>query len=108
MSMAIDYDEFRRTTWEERTAIFSALSAEGKAELFRSQVWGWLARHRAELTPAQIELLDEAVAVAVPELYASPKPEQLVARMKDFEKRARALLNPAQCIDALTMQWGLT
>jgi hypothetical protein len=106
--MAIDYDEFRRTTWEERIAIFSALSAENKAELFRSQVSGWLQRHAAELQPAQIELLEEAIQIAVPELYISPKPDDLVARMKDFEKRARALLSPAQNIDALTMQWGLT
>ena len=106
--MAIDYDEFRRTTWEERIAIFSALSAEEKAELFRSQVSGWLHRHVAELTTPQIELLEEAIQLAVPELYISPKPDQLVTRMKDFERRARALLSPAQHIDALTMQWGLT
>ena len=29
-------------------------------------------------------------------------------RIKDLENRARALLTPAQMIDALTMQWGLT
>src|SRR5438874_305365 len=106
--MAIDYDEFRRTTWEQRLALFTALSAADKAELFQSQVSGWLQRHILELSPAQIELLEEAIQLAVPHLYASPKPPDLMERMKDFERRARALLTPAQHIDALTMQWGMT
>lgn len=106
--MAIDYDEFRRTAWEQRLALFNALSAAGKAELFRSQVSGWLQRHILELSLPQVELLEEAVQLAVPELYASPKPPDLMERMKDFESRARALLTPAQHIDALTMQWGIT
>ena len=104
----MDYDDFRRTTWEERIAIFNTLSAEGKAALFRSQVAGWLERHRAELTPPQIEFLEEAIELAVPELYTSPPPEELQARMVEFDRRARALLTPEQRIDALTMQWGIT
>ena len=106
--MAIDYDEFRRTTWDERVAIFSALTADEKAELFRSQVAGWLRRHREELTSPQIDLLEQAIELAVPELYSFPKPDELVSRVTEFEKRARALLTPAQHIDALTMQWGMT
>jgi hypothetical protein len=105
--LAIDYDEFRRTTWEQRVALFAALSPADKAELFRSQVSGWLQRHVPELSPAQIALLEE-IQLAVPQLYTSPKPPDLVERMKDFEGRARALLTPAQHIDALTMQWGMT
>ena len=106
--MTIDYDEFRRTTWEQRLALFNALSAADKAELFRSQVSGWLQRHILELSPPQIELLKEAMQLAVPELYVSPKAPSLMERMKDFESRARALLTPAQQVDALTMQWGMT
>jgi hypothetical protein len=106
--VAIGYDEFRRTTWEQRLALFDALSAADKAELFRSQVSGWLERHILELSLPQIELLEEAIQLAVPELYASPKPPGLMERMKDFESRARTLLTPAQYIDALTMQWGMT
>ena len=102
----IDYDEFRRTTWEERITIFSALSSEEMAELFRSQVAGWLERHRAELTPPQIEILEEAIGLAVPELYGSSPPAELVARSKDLEKRARALLSFQQCREALTMHWS--
>jgi transcriptional regulator with XRE-family HTH domain len=103
--MAIDYDEFRRTTWEQRVALFTALSAADKAELFRSQVSGWLQRHRLELSLPQIELLEEAIQLTVPELYASPTPRDLVERTTDFERRARELLTPAQHLDALTMQW---
>lgn len=106
--MTIDYDEFRRTTWDERTAIFAALSAEEKAELFRSQAGGWLERHRAELNDAQIAIIEEAIQLAVPALYESEKPDDLVARTKDVERRARAVLTQAQIVDALTMQWGLT
>ena len=105
--MAIDYDEFRQTTWEERIAIFSALTPEGKAELFRSQVSGWLERNRAHLTPEQIEILEEANRMATPEFYRTPNPA-LLARLKDFEQRARLVFSPPQYIDALTMQWGMT
>jgi len=106
--MLPDYDQFRRTTWEERIAIFSALSPEEKAELFRSQVSGWLDRHRAELTPPQVAILEEAIQLAVPEIYGARKTEQLVMRTKDLETRAAALLTRDQVIDALTMQWGMT
>lgn len=106
--MPIGYDEFRRTTWDERVAIVSALSPRERAELFRSQVSGWMERHLAELNPAQIQILEEAIDLAVPELYISPKPAELVARMKDFENRAHAVLTPEQGLEALTMQWGLT
>ena len=106
--MPIDYDQFRATTWDERLRIFAALSPEGRSELFRSQVSGWLDRHSAELTAEQIALLHEAMEVAVPELYAFSKPPKVVARFKEFEQRARALLTPEQCLNALTMQWGMT
>lgn len=105
--MAIDYDEFRSTTWEERVAIFSALTPEGKAELFRSQVSGWLERHRDELTDEQIEFLGEAARAATPEVYSSRSPEVL-GRVDAIDKRAKQLLSREQWIDALTMQWGMT
>ena len=108
MPMPPDYDEFRRTTWEERLAIFNALSPEGKAVLVRSQISGWLDRHREELTAAQIAILEESIESVVPGLYISPETDHLTARARDIEKRARDLLSPAQCIDALTMQWGMT
>ena len=106
--MAIEYDAFRRTTWEERIAIFTALSSDEKAELFRSQISGWMQRHLAELSPAQVELLEDFIELTVPDLYLSPKPPDLMARVKELEHRARALLDPAQLTDALTMQWGMT
>ena len=106
--MKIDYDEFRRTTWHERVTIFNALSPDEKAELFRSQIEGWLERHRAELSDEQIALLEQAAALATPAMYRTPKPEHLVVEMKELERRAMDLLTPAQAIDALTMQWGLT
>ena len=106
--MVIDYDEFRRTAWEERVAIFSALTPDEKAELFRSQLSEWLRRHRGELKPPQIELLEEMLALVVPELYVRPAPDPLMARLKDIEHRAAELLSCEQRVDALTMQWGMT
>ena len=103
--MTIEYDDFRRMTWEERSAIFSALSSEEKAELVRSQVSGWFDRHIAELTPEQIEILQEASRMVVPELYERPISEEVVAKVKDLEKRARSLLTPRQAAEALTMHW---
>jgi hypothetical protein len=106
--MTIDYDEFRRTTWEERVAIFNALSSEKKAELVRSQIAGWLERHRGELSPPQIEFLEEAARWPSADMYEARKPDAVVARAKDMEKRARALLSREQIVDSLTMQWGMT
>jgi hypothetical protein len=107
-AMPIDYDEFRRTTWEERIVIFNALSSEGKAELFRSQVAGWLERHRAELSPLQIEILEQTIEVTTPEIYTRPQSAELRERLKVLEARALAVLTKEQVRDALTMQWGLT
>ena len=106
--MPIDYDEFRRTTWSERLAIFNALSADGKSELFKSQIAGWLERHAAELSADQVELLKEAMELAVPQLYSSPQPQAIMLRVEDLERRARVLLTPEQQVDALTMHWRMT
>lgn len=106
--MSFDYDEFRSLTWEERTAILRTLSAEEKAELFRSQTSAWLNRHSTELTPPKIELLREAIELAVPEMYVCPRSSELTARVDDFARRARNLLTPTEFVEALTMQWGMT
>lgn len=106
--MTIDYDDFRRTTWDERVALFSALSPDEKAELVRSQIAGWLHRHRMELTEPQVRILEEAIELTSPAMYGRGKPDPLAARMKDLENRARGVLTHAQVIDALTMQWGMT
>ena len=106
--MPIPYDVFRSLTWSDRLGVFNVLSAEGKAELVRSQVGGWLDRHRDELTNAQVLLLEEAVQLIVPELYAVVKEPALMTRLNDVERRARELLTPQQAVEALTMQWGMT
>ena len=106
--MPIGYDEFRRTTWDERIAIFNALSTEGKAELFRSQVAGWLERHRTELSAPQIEILEQTIEATTPEIYIRPQPVELRERLKVLEARAFALLTKEQIRHALTMQWGMT
>ena len=104
----IDYDAFRRTTWDERVAVFSALSAEEKAELVRSQIAGWLERHRADLTSAQIAVLEDAIRLVAAEHYTPEGRDAAREQVRDLEFRARAVLTAEQCIDALTMQWGLT
>jgi hypothetical protein len=82
------------------------MSASERAELFRTQVSGWLDRNRQGLTSAQVAILEEAMDLAIPELYTIPRGEMLDARFKDFERRAAELLSPEQRIEALTMQWG--
>ena len=56
--MTVDYEHFRGMSWDERLAIFNALAAEEKAALVQTHISRWLAAHRAELTPAQIEIVE--------------------------------------------------
>jgi hypothetical protein len=105
MFVPIPYDDFRALTWDQRLRIFNALTPDGKAELVRSQVAGWLERHRDELTDAQITFLGEAVHAIVPELYAAVRDPAVMARFKEFERRAHDVLTPQQHFEALTMEW---
>ena len=57
--MLVDYDEFRKKGWDERVRVFGAISSEEKAELVRTHIARWLASHRQELDPSQIEILEE-------------------------------------------------
>ena len=100
------YEDFRAKSWPERVALFNAMSPEDKAELFRTQVSGWLERYREALTPAQIDVLAEAMTLCEPQLYAQTRVPALEERVKDFHDRAARVLSPAQFVEVLTMQWG--
>lgn len=106
--MSVDYERFRAMPWDERVTLFNAISAAEKAELMRTHVTRWLESHRAELTPAQIALAEETLAFATPELYRQPPADDVAARARDFERRARELFTREQFFEAFTIQWGIS
>ncbi|HYC60898.1 MAG TPA: hypothetical protein VEK79_15150 [Thermoanaerobaculia bacterium] len=103
--MTIDYQHFRGMGWSDRLAIFNALPATEKAALVQTHISRWLDAHRAELAPAQIEILEANIRVVRAELYEDTVPDELLRAAKQLESRTAALLSREQMREALTMHW---
>ncbi len=103
--MPVDYDTFRTTPWAERVTLFNAISAEEKAELVRTHISRWVAAHRQDLTPAQIEMADEWMAVIKAASYELPRTEESMSLLRSLEARTAALFSREQMREALTMHW---
>ena len=103
--MTVDYEHFRGMPWDERLTIFNALPAEEKAELVRTIISRWLDAHRAELTPAQIEILEANINFVCPELYEEHTSPDLLRAFQELESRTATLLSRNQMREALTMHW---
>jgi hypothetical protein len=102
----IDYDSFRAKTWAERVSLFSAITAQERADLVRTHISQWLSRHREELTEQQISSIEEKIAFITPALYAIPSDEDLISRFVDLTKRTAMLLSREQARSAFAMDWG--
>jgi hypothetical protein len=105
--MLVDYDEFRKKDWDERVRVFGAISSEEKAELVRTHIARWLASHRQELDPSQIEILEENVAFVSAALYVRPLDGRLLDRSRELEGRTARVLSRDQMREALTMHWDV-
>ena len=104
--MIPEYDEFRAKPWPERAALFTAMSAHERAELFRMLISVWLERHRNELTSSQVALLRDAIDLCTPELYIEPRSAAFASKVRAIETTAAQLFTPEQLVDVLTIQWG--
>jgi hypothetical protein len=79
---AIDYDTFcKLSDVQARRAAFVAATPDNKAELARTQVERWRDANKAGMTPQQVELLSEMVALITPAAY-TPGTGQDEARTK--------------------------
>ena len=103
--MSVDYDAFRAKPWGERVTLFNSISNEEKAQLVRTHVSRWVESHLQHLSAAQIAITDEWLTFIRPELYALPKTEDSMARLKELEARTAAVFSREQMRDALTMHW---
>jgi hypothetical protein len=103
--MPVDYDRFRTKPWAERVTLFNAISAEEKAELVRTHISRWVAAHRQDLTPAQLEVADEWMTFVKPDSYVFPKSEKSMSLLKALEARTAVLFSREQMREALTMHW---
>lgn len=81
--MPVDYDTFRAKSWAERVTLFNAVSPEEKAELVRTHISRWVAAHRQDLTPAQIEMADEWMTFVKPESYVFPRSREWEWAIRD-------------------------
>ena len=103
--MTVDYEHFRGMPWGERLTLFNALTAEEKAALVKTLISRWLDAHRAELTPAQIEIVEANIDFVCAELYEKPVSHDLLRTFKQLEARTATLLSRDQMREALTMHW---
>ena len=103
--MPVDYDTFRTKSWAERVTFFNAISAKEKAELVRTHISRWIAAHRKDLTPAQIEMTDEWLAFIKPASFELPRTEESMTLLRALEARTAALFSREQMREALTMHW---
>jgi len=87
------YDEISEFPLGYRKAIYSALAAETRAQLWQEQFERFL--QSENLAEAQREVLLEAIELATPELFSAMKDRshrgfvQARQRLAEFEKRAR-------------------
>ena len=103
--MTVDYEHFRGMGWDERLTTFNALTAEEKAALVQTHISRWLAAHRAELTPAQIEIVEANIHFVCANLYEEQTSHDLLRAFKQLESRTATLLSRDQMREALTMHW---
>jgi hypothetical protein len=87
----VTYDTFMQLPPDQRRAQFQTLTAEQKAELVRTHVQRYLAKHRSSLTLDQVAFLEENVRTISPDNYRHPISPELREKRDDIDKRARAL-----------------
>jgi hypothetical protein len=90
-----DYGVIMDGDWAHRVGCMSGLSPEEKSEFVRTHRRRWLAANRHRLSEEQVRELEETIAFIGPELYRLPQDPAVLARAKEMEVRAFALLSHA-------------
>jgi len=104
VSASVDYDTFMKQDVQGRIRTFNQISAENRAELVRTQIQRWKDANRARLTPGQLNLIEEWLALATAFNYRTPITEEQKARVKDLEVRSAAVFSREDMTQALTIQ----
>ena len=88
----VSYDSVMLLSVEARLQLFSTLTRENKAEVINTHIQRGIMRNRSRLTPQQISLLEERMALAREELGGRlPSTQETANRWNDLQRRtARA------------------
>ena len=75
----------------ERRRIFMSATPETRAEMMRTQVRGWMDRHRDSLSAYQVALLEDHIAFLTADVYRLERPPELIERRDALMARAYML-----------------
>jgi hypothetical protein len=100
----VDYETFCKLDRQSKIRTFNEISPENRAELVRTQVERWLKQNRSRLTPEQIKVVENSLALITPDLYRTPKREEDMAKIRAFEARVRELFSPEDAAQAFSNQ----
>jgi hypothetical protein len=103
-TVRVDYETFCKLDVQNKIRIFNQVTPENKAELVRTQVERWLKQNRSRLTPEQIRIMEDSLALITPDLYRTPKREEDMAKIREVEARVRELFSPEDAAQAFSNQ----
>jgi hypothetical protein len=85
---AVSYDSVMNRDVHARQLLFNALSATNKAEIINTHIQRWIARNNARLSPEQVSILKERMALVTDELSGKlPKSQETADRFNDLQRR---------------------
>ena len=96
---AISYETFCQQDEGEKKKVFRAAAPEIKAVLARTQIERWRDANRPRLTPDQLDVIRELLAVSTAETFALSRQDQRV-RLSSVEARAGAAFSGRE-LDAM-------
>lgn len=97
------YDAFMQQGVEQRHAQFRTFSPEQRADIVRTHLRRYLARHRARLTPAQAAFLAETASRMSADFHRSPLSAEARQALGEIEQRGRELFPPKDGRQVLTL-----
>jgi hypothetical protein len=103
-SAHVDYDVFMQGDRAARIRTFQTMTPDNKAEVVRTHIDRWLAVNRNRLTAEQVTVVEENRAFVTAELYERPRTPGILARSKELETRALAVLSRQDAGQAFTIE----
>lgn len=105
----LTYTEFMKLSPGSRREIFNEFSAEKRAGIMRTHIERWRDVNRERLTAAQLECIEDALALTSAELYRSgpidrtPNDPRLAA-VRKLEEKVKASFTGEEAAQLLTLE----
>ena len=97
------YDTFMQLNVEQRHVQFRTFTPEQRADLVKTHLQRYLAKHRSRLTSEQTKFLEETAKVMSAEYYRQPMTAEARQKVFDIDQRGRALFPPKEGRQVLTL-----